>query len=175
MTWFPRVTQLKGKARRAKSWSPRVRKVCRRPTPSPLPGRPRPPYLARTDHLLGGVDGLATAGTALGAADLLGKLGCVGVGGGPVARGPARGKGDVAHTENTMGPDRAGTTPPSSHNGGSGQLSEPVIGPGLPGTLGWSPISEMEKPRLPTVSLPWKYPMALSRLVTCWNRLTPHC
>lgn len=45
------------------------------------------PGLSGADHLLRSVDSLAAAGAALGAADLLGKLGCVGVGGGPVAGG----------------------------------------------------------------------------------------
>lgn len=45
------------------------------------------PGLPGTDHLLRSIDRLATAGTALRAANLLGKLGCIGVGGGPVSRG----------------------------------------------------------------------------------------
>lgn len=45
------------------------------------------PGLPGTDHLLGSIDRLAASGAALRATDLLGKLGRIGVGGGPVARG----------------------------------------------------------------------------------------
>lgn len=45
------------------------------------------PGLPGTDHLLRCIDCLAASGTALRAADLLSKLGCVGVGGRPVSGG----------------------------------------------------------------------------------------
>lgn len=61
-----------------------------RPFPFPQ-GSWQPPYLPSTDHFLSSIDCLAASGAALGATDLLGKLGRVGVGGGPVARGPAWG------------------------------------------------------------------------------------
>lgn len=48
---------------------------------------PAAPYLPGTNHLLCSIDRLATSGTALRAANLLGKLGCIGVGGGPVSGG----------------------------------------------------------------------------------------
>lgn len=45
------------------------------------------PGLPSTNHLLRSIDCLAASGAALGATNLLGKFGCIGVGGGPVARG----------------------------------------------------------------------------------------
>lgn len=44
------------------------------------------PGLPSTNHLLSGIDCLAAAGAALGATNLLCKLGGIGVGGGPVAK-----------------------------------------------------------------------------------------
>lgn len=45
------------------------------------------PGLPGTDHLLRCIDCLAASRTALRAADLLSKLGCIGVGGRPVSGG----------------------------------------------------------------------------------------
>lgn len=105
-----------------------------RPCPS-LPTK-QLPYLPGTNHLLGCVDGLAAPRAALGAPDLLGKLGCVGVGGGPVARGPARGRAwsEVTHTEQSMvwaGPHLHPT--------------QPVTGPR--GPLGSPPTLQKDTPK----------------------------
>lgn len=45
------------------------------------------PRLPSPDHLLCSIDCLATPRAVLRATNLLGELGCIGVGGGPVARG----------------------------------------------------------------------------------------
>lgn len=72
------------------------------------------PYLPSANHLLGRIDGLAAPRAALGAPDLLGELGRVGVGGGPVARGPAQGKacGEGTYREQHSGGDRPGGRQP---------------------------------------------------------------
>lgn len=67
------------------------RKVCAPPNPHPHP-RHAQPYLPSANHLLSRIDGLAAPRAALGAPDLLGELGRVGIGGGPVAGGPAQGR-----------------------------------------------------------------------------------
>lgn len=93
----PLVPQLNGRAT-APQAKLQKRVPCQEASPRPgpvplLPPWPRPPaHLPSSNHLLGGVDRLAAAGAALGAADLLGELGRVGVGGGPVAGGPAWGR-----------------------------------------------------------------------------------
>lgn len=72
------------------------------------------PYLPSANHLLGRIDGLAAPRAALGAPDLLGELGRVGVGGGPVARGPAQGKAcsEGTYRERHSGGDRPGGRQP---------------------------------------------------------------
>lgn len=83
--------------------------MCKGPEPTPPEGAwppvlspplPPAPYLPSPDDLLRGIDRLAAPGAALRAADLLCELGRVGVGGGPVARGPA---GGTTHSEVTHG------------------------------------------------------------------------
>lgn len=81
----------------------------------PYPQHARP-YLPSANHLLGCIDGLAAPRAALGAPDLLGKLGRVGVGGGPVAGGPAQGKacGEGTCRERQGGGDRPGGRQPQA-------------------------------------------------------------
>lgn len=133
------------------------RNVCAPPHPHPWHARP---YLPSANHLLGRIDGLAAPRTALGAPDLLGKLGRVGVGGGPVAGGPAQGRacgeGMYRERHGVGGTGLEGTT--RLH------LAQPAPRPPLPGLQGHLPDGgHSEDPRVtsadgthqrPTVILP---------------------
>ena len=103
-------------------------------TPHPHPWHARP-YLPSANHLLGRIDGLAAPRTALGAPNLLGKLGRVGVGGGPVAGGPAQGRacgeGMYRERHGVGGTGLEGTT--RLH------LAQPAPRPPLPGLQGHLP------------------------------------
>lgn len=109
----------------------------------------QPPYLPSTNHLLGGVDSLAAPRAALRATNLLGELGRIGVGGGPVAGAPAWGRtcGDMTYRQQYRRGSGTVWVPPRLH------LAQPVTRPRLPGPVGSPPTLQMDTPRAGTVLL----------------------